>query len=118
METNTYYETPDPLCTQEAQNDGSKSASLMNPASMNFSLEPVEPTYARTHSSRLLTRRAENEATSERYRAQLSQVAMTNTAALSALETQITAVVPNAAPRCKTIVDMYALSASARISRW
>ncbi len=50
METNTYYETPDPLCTQEAQNDGSKSASLMNPASMNFSLEHVVEATGLTYS--------------------------------------------------------------------
>ncbi len=118
MTTNTsYYEAPNPH--EEVQtNETTTSTQLVAPQTMNYSLENITPRNVSGRTPRLLTRRAENEATYERYRAQLSQVAMTNTAALSALETQITAVVPNAAPRCKTIVDMYALSASARISRW
>jgi hypothetical protein len=64
------------------------------------------------------TRRLMNEAASDQYRAFLAQSALTNIAALSALEEQLSRTSPLGEERYRQILDAYAVSAAFRIAEW
>ena len=57
-------------------------------------------------------------ATHEQGRAYLTNMALENTGALSALEGHLTQIAPNGAERYRHIVDAYALGAAQKIAGW
>lgn len=73
------------------------------------------------HARRVLDRVAVDSAVavaSEQARALLTEEALLNVGALSALETHLIQIAPLGAPRYQAIVDGYALGAAQAIGRW
>ena len=108
-----YYDNPGYY--NETPSTGTSLAS----STSGFSIEPIKINQFEGRSAKQMTHRAELAAVQENHKAQLTQQVIINTTALSGIADQAVAAVPSCERPVRNIVNVYALSSSAKIAtRW
>ena len=92
--------------------------SITDSYTLSAPTQTISPNWKATRGSNELAKQADNKLTHEHYRALLTQTAMSNVAALTTLESKLSATVPRAEERIRVIVDAYVISAARKIGRW